>query len=546
MADNKNMETIERFRSRIAESESMYKIVDSVFVEDSQLYIEHPEKLIEVLKECILPFRKTCKSLNSPCSGAVDGELVRLRCMIRESIGYECFPLEELKNSKNEKCCGFLRNAFEDEIQIQPTALKFGSRFKYVVMPVPGASKWYDETFYDIAVKEGNQSEGQVTSNGMKSSKIIAKFVDESGSDLRPNHIFDLFGIYDTTVLFDSELDDCDGNKVMYRHYNTLHVIAFEPVEDHKVLNQEFPLMSDINTGAISLIRKSLKLLFGDDISAEYLLCHLISKTYMRWSENPVCSMPLNIVNVTDAESIVRHLRLLMPKVVLFKITGDNLCTDNFVPKMNNALGMLEDDSVLPFSNGTVFVIDETDFTWSSILSISDEKRAIVNKNLKAMGTLAKEQVLEYDYTVYNVTLDCDVNVLILSKELSSLKLEAPFAVAIPKQFHDGVDPASVFEEPQSIRQCRHALQVCRNSVEDVSIPDQLNKSITDSFLHSRSRGMGTGVACDRLHRLLTLTRLCAAVDSTMEANVEHWRKAEKMEIKRTRGLEGFLRRWDK
>lgn len=539
MMASKETALFEHVHSRILASENMHKIIDDIFAEDVDGYLEHPEKLVENLKECILPFRKTCKSLNLVNTEAANGDLVRMRCMIRESKGFEMFPMgtKIMNEIGSQVSCGLFRDSFVF-MNANEKEMKLGTRYNYVVSSVPGASDWYDDTFYDLKAKSGEAEINSLDVHCAKEScRTIAKFFDESCSDLEPNRVFDLFGILDTTEICDDEAKE--SSDIPSRSF---HVIGFEPVEDHKVLNQELPLISDNNVAAISLIRKSLTLLIGDESAAEYLLCHLASKTYVRPVGNPVCSMAMNIINVTNPSSIIRHIKLLMPKVLVFEVSKETLCTDSLIPKMNYETEFLE-KGILQLSSGTVFIIDETKFSMASVEGVSEEKKRILNKNLRALRRLVKEQVFEYDYTHYPITLYSDVNVLVLSKEPSNLNLELPFSLAIPIQFCDGIDPANVIQQDLILRECRHALQVCRNSVKLISIPQNINKEITDTFVQNRSSGTATVDACDQLHRLLTITRLITALDCKLEVSSSHWIRAQNMEKERVKVLNDFLKK---
>ena len=46
-----------------------------------------------------------------------------------------------------------------------------------------------------------------------------------------------------------------------------------------------------------------------------------------------------------------------------------------------------------------------------------------MTRNLNALRKLVKEQVIEYDYVHYPIALECDINVLVLSKDRSRLNL---------------------------------------------------------------------------------------------------------------------------
>ncbi|VDD88607.1 unnamed protein product [Enterobius vermicularis] len=535
--------SIEQMRTRLRASENIHNIIDDLFAERIDEYMEDPKKMLEILKEVILPFRKvdslpdikTCKSLNLTDADITDGELVRVRCMLKETKGFEVYPMSSKVTGDETKkvSCGLFRSLFD---ALDDERVKLGTRYIYGIGPVPGASTWYNESFYDVAVTADGTGDCSPSASGGKQKewRMIAKFLDESSSELKPNHVFDLFGVLDMKEFYEEGTSE---NSAVY--FRSFHVIASEAVVDHKVLNQTFPLISDSNPQALSVVKKSLSLLLGDTSAADYLCCHLISKTYIRAVGNPVCSMAMNIVNVTDTASIIRHIKLLMPKVIVYEVTAEALATDSLIPKMNYDTDVLE-DGILQFSSGTVFVIDETKFSRSCLSSVPANKRAILNKNLTVLERLVKQQVFEYDYT-HPFNIDSDVNILVLSKNPSCLKLGLPFTLAIPPQFCDGVDPASILQDERTLKECRHTLQVCRNNVEHITLPQGIDKEMTELFVKNRGSGASVEDACNQLHNLLIVTRLLAALDFKFEVDLSHLKEAKDMEEKRVNTLKEFL-----
>lgn len=103
----------------------------------------------------------------------------------------------------------------------------------------------------------------------------------------------------------------------------------------------------DINTlmtaEQMAEVYKDLKLiftqsLFGDEIAAEYLLCHLISTVYVR-AEQTLGQFSLNITNI-PAEVLpeyTKHLyeiiAALLPASHYFPVTLEHLNSLEFIPK---------------------------------------------------------------------------------------------------------------------------------------------------------------------------------------------------------------------
>lgn len=89
---------------------------------------------------------------------------------------------------------------------------------------------------------------------------------------------------------------------------------------------------------SLKYMRKVLaQCLFGDEIAADYLLCHMISTVYVRGDET-LGQFSLNLTNVPieSQSSYIKQLyeiiELCLPASHYFPVTVDNLNTINFVP----------------------------------------------------------------------------------------------------------------------------------------------------------------------------------------------------------------------
>lgn len=116
-----------------------------------------------------------------------------------------------------------------------------------------------------------------------------------------------------------------------------------------RTLNHLNPLLRSIDLPTISGathidLYKDLHLaltqcLFGDDIAAQYLLCHLISTVYVRSELQTLGQFSLNISNIPAAvlpaytSQLYEIIEFLLPASHLLPLTLDNLNTLQFSPK---------------------------------------------------------------------------------------------------------------------------------------------------------------------------------------------------------------------
>ncbi|KHN76460.1 Mini-chromosome maintenance complex-binding protein [Toxocara canis] len=531
---------------------NMLAFVDALFAQNVDEYSNHPENLMKDVKERCSPYFKNCKSLNARGCIADHGELVRMRCMIQDVKGAEIFLASGIadadeQNATERPVCGILRDTITCSSVKEVVAMR--TRYNYTVVPVPGATDWFIELFHGPSSaldtvqmtsgsdgNSGNASSLSSPASSLKSFAVKAKFFCESAEDLLPNHIFDLYGVMDKTAIIHTDDHDAFGEMLLVE-LPRVHVIQFEAVEHHDFIALASPevLMVD-HAMAMRDVRNALNSLLGDQTCADYMLCHLISTTYARPESHPICSMPLNLINVSDSRPIIRMLKALLPKVQVIELAASMLSDEMFIPVMDHERDVLK-QGPLQLTNGTLLILDETELS-SGVMRLAGN----AEKNIAALRCIVSSQKVDYDYVFYQLPLHCDINVLILSRHPSVI-IEVPFTVALPPQFTDGLDPTvEMIRSAQGQMDCRrHALLTSRKAVKDVEITDSINKVIEDGFMRMRESSSREDAGA-QLHRLLTISRLLAAIDRKKEVDEECWNKARTMEVKRRVGLAELLR----
>lgn len=181
------------------------------------------------------------------------------------------------------------------------------------------------------------------------SNACIAKFYEDN-ANLALNDIIEVIGF----VSLEENL--CASNRQPDEFENYDELCAMNPppslisrihVISQRRLTHLNPLLYDNNTcstqeekvDSFQYMRKVLaQCLFGDEIAADYLLCHLISTVYVRGDET-LGQFSLNITNF-PSENLSSYIKSLyeiidscLPASHYFPITVDNLNTTEFVPK---------------------------------------------------------------------------------------------------------------------------------------------------------------------------------------------------------------------
>ena len=171
------------------------------------------------------------------------------------------------------------------------------------------------------------------------------------------------------------------------------------------------------------ILKKMLTtVLLGDAVAAEYLICHLISKVYIRSADMlTLGKFTLNLHGLPAAENYSKRLatlvQLLTCKSHFLPMTVDNFNKMTFVPKKDFHANRLV-SGLLQLPRHTHLVLDET--------AMSDGRLSPDGlKNLTALGNLINWQKVEYDFVYNRIEFTTDVPCLVLSEGRSMLPHDA-------------------------------------------------------------------------------------------------------------------------
>lgn len=183
------------------------------------------------------------------------------------------------------------------------------------------------------------------------SNACLVKFYDDAAK-VSLNDILDVVGF----VSLDANL--CGSNRQVDEFENFDEICAMNPppsliprvhVISYRTLNHINPLLHDDrhNDEALSDqtkldcfrdIKTALtQCVFGDEIAADYLFCHLISTVYVRTDET-LGQFSLNITNFPSekltgyTKQLYDVLESILPASHYFPITIENLNTTDFIP----------------------------------------------------------------------------------------------------------------------------------------------------------------------------------------------------------------------
>ena len=188
------------------------------------------------------------------------------------------------------------------------------------------------------------------------------------------------------------------------------------PVEDKEAFFSEMKESRAILKKMLSTV------LLGDAVAAEYLICHLISKVYIRSADMlTLGKFTLNLHGLPTSENYSKRLatlvQLLTCKSHFLPMTVDNFNKMTFVPKKDFHANRLV-SGLLQLPRHTHLVLDET--------VMSDGRLSPDGlKNLTALGNLINWQKVEYDFVYNQIEFTTDVPCLVLSEGRSMLPNDA-------------------------------------------------------------------------------------------------------------------------
>lgn len=273
--------------------------------------------------------------------------------------------------------------------------------------------------------------------------------------------------------------------------------------------------------------------LFGDEIAADYLMCHLICSIYARTEIAPLGQFALNITNIPTikvpkyTENFYKIIEQLVPASFYFPATIDNLNTLQFFPKEDPNTNKLI-SGMLQLAAHTHFVFDETQMQPGKL-----DKTGI--NAVQNLSHVIDCQKIKCQFKYFHTEYDCDIPILILSEATSFL----PKNFQIPLVY----DADSVGLITEAITVAEHFLQtklkVARKFLTAMRMAEfEMDAAVLDiiqeDFVRMRRE---KNVAMEELHNLMVLSRLIGLVQGKKSLDEESWRRALFLEEERAARL---------
>ncbi|XP_066598815.1 mini-chromosome maintenance complex-binding protein-like isoform X2 [Prorops nasuta] len=371
----------------------------------------------------------------------------------------------------------------------------------------------------------------------------IVKIYEED-SLLKLNQIIDIFGFISFDPLLNnvSNLEQENDDDMELATHNPpasiiprLHAIKIFEVSRHEIDNSpEIILNAEFIRGELRLVLSQL--LFGDELAADYLICHLLSSVYIRKDNLCLGAFPLNITHFpldkfdNFAKDFYEFIKLFVKKSHCWTITLKSLNELNFTPKKDYECNRLT-SGILQLSKNTHLVIDETELTAGHVTSHGRE-------NFKAVSDIIRFQSLNYDFKFYNMPYETDLPVLILSRSKSMFPCPMQVVLNVDedseKMYPQVIEATHQFLKDEiRLTRIRQYLEVLKFT--DFQFTEDVTKVAQEDFV--KMRRSNSQITGDDLHSLMVLARLLSLSYGHKSLQLEYWKKAIEMEDERKRRL---------
>ncbi|XP_076238488.1 mini-chromosome maintenance complex-binding protein [Calliopsis andreniformis] len=531
---------------------------------------------------------------NGPLHNFRDKQLVRFKGMVQDmhdpEYYFEKYEVKNMETETSEVRCGMFADTARclphEEILLDSEKNQNSERHTFVIISIPGLNEWAKEKYEQlpgfsvvatssskrsldefesmdcsepVQKKEKVSNEGcekmdteQDTKQQIFSKEHLLNFpvpIDDGKAcivkiyedpALKLNQIVEVVGFISLDPLL-SNVHDSDETMTeaeMNVHHPPVSLVPrLHAVKIINLLKQEIQNAPEIISKA-QLIRSDLhlvlsQLLFGDQLAADYLICHLLSSIYSRKDYFCLGTFPLNITHFpaakckTFAKDLYKFLTLFVEKSHLLEVTLENLNDFAFTPKKDYECNRLT-SGMLQLSDNTHLVIDETGLTTGQVTAAGRE-------NYNTICDLINFQKISYDFKFYKMEYDTDIPVLILSETKSFIPCQTQVILKTDPESENlylqvmEIAEQYLKKDEDRLTNIRRYIEVTRKAKFEFN--DDVIEEIQNDFV--KMRQVNKNITSDHLHSLMILARLLSLSYGSNILTTEYWKKAVEMEMER-------------
>ncbi|XP_078488592.1 mini-chromosome maintenance complex-binding protein [Ciona intestinalis] len=376
-----------------------------------------------------------------------------------------------------------------------------------------------------------------------KGQAAIVKVYDET-MDFKVNEVYEFVGILSVdpslSAIHDTNHDQVNGDCGHMEELKSrsppaslvprIHVIAMEKLSHNNPLlsNNVSSVPDPPSTTSDDLLDFIRKATLGDELAAQCILFHLLSRVYTRSGTMAVGKLSLNISGIPPNSPFPKLfadvIKQLVTKCCYLPMTLDNMNKLRFVPNKNYTKNKLE-PGVLQLSNGSYLLLDETSLKPGSLDSSGV-------KNIRAISTLVTTQKVDYDFQFYQTPFYHDVNCVVLSEAKSMLPCDLHIKLTpgfpVPENLVDYF--CSLLPPVEVLNKFR--IYLTRGRMVEYDMEPHVMQEIENDFVSWR-RDDRDNVSADDLHRLLVLARVQCASMGRNKLSSGDWGVVKKFDEKR-------------
>ena len=370
-----------------------------------------------------------------------------------------------------------------------------------------------------------------------KGQAAIVKIYDVKEETFKLNEIVEFVGIVSLSPLLAQNVEEnsedisAQFNKPEIEAKNPpasliprLHVLKYEKLSHNNPqisAENSNPVWEELRRSRDDLHSFLTQLLSGDSVTAEYLICHLISQVYIRKDSMSLGKFSLNIFGISD-EKFTRKfatvLQLLLTKSHFLPLTIENLNNLTMIPKKDYASNRLV-SGLLQLSKGTHLICDETQLSNGQL-----NQQGI--GNLTSLGHMIKFQNVDYDFGFHKLNFETDLPTLVLSEGRSMLPQDVQIMLK-PKNSEENFKNFDI----DLIIRLRNYLTLAKMQVFELT--QEAQNFVQEDFVQERQNQNSSIKTSDDLHTLLVFARLMALSRGEKSLNSSIWNEAKNLENER-------------
>ncbi|KAJ2611675.1 hypothetical protein H4S08_003044 [Coemansia sp. RSA 1365] len=369
---------------------------------------------------------------------------------------------------------------------------------------------------------------------GENHTAALVKFYSPSVAP-KASSVIDVVGIYELGYNSKSQESD-EERKVLWP---CIHAIYHTDIQLHNLV-PSLPrlVLSDYIARRDMCLSHLTLVLGGDELAAQYLLLHLLSKS-VRVQDAKVGKFSLNLIGVPSCEKEEQQPRRFNFNNLATKWIGDAIA--QVVPcsvEIPFELELLNRSAFLPnaehgdlkagilqLASGTEIICDETCLYEGTL----DEHGV---RNLHALQTCILEQTVTYLYPFQPIDIPTNLRILVLSTGKSILQNDcdvylADTTVRFLTKIQSGTSIDIQPLDPMHTEQIRQYLELAR--CLDFSIPKDVSDVISSEYADSRRSAHKNGeqmMTQEELALTVTVARLISISKGQDLLDLASWREA--------------------